>query len=268
MNQSVGQCLKACPLPLLEARALLQWASGLARETLIAHPERLLEAASVERFTQAARQRQSGVPLAYLVGVKEFYGRPFRVSPDVLIPRPETEQLIERALERIATHSQPRILDLGTGSGCLAISLALELPGAEVHAIDLSAPALEMAHSNAQALGAQVAFTQSHWFENVQGPFDLIVANPPYIEAADPHLPALRFEPRSALTDNADGLSALRHIIQTAPRFLSPGGWLITEHGHDQGPAVQALYTQAGFQAIQSHHDLAGLARLCLGQRH
>lgn len=267
MNPSVGQCLTSCSLPPLEARALLQWASGLARETLIAHPERLLEAAIVERFRQAASQRQNGMPLAYLVGVQEFYGRPFRVTPDVLIPRPETEHLIEHALERIAPQAPARILDLGTGSGCLAISLALERPRAQVHAIDLSAPALSVARANAQALGAQVTFTQSHWFEHVQGRFHLIVANPPYIEATDPHLPALRFEPLAALTDNADGLSALRHIIQTAPQYLAPGGWLLTEHGHDQANAVQTLYTQAGFHAIQSHHDLAGLARLCLGQR-
>lgn len=263
---SVAHCLATSMLPPMEARALLAHVSGLTRESLIAFPERELDERLCTRFADWCARRRAGEPLAYLVGEKEFYGRAFQVTPAVLIPRPETELLVEAALAIAQGQRDLRVLDLGTGSGCIAITLALELPNAVVTAVDQSAEALTLASRNADALGAVVNFVQSDWFSAVQGPFDLIVSNPPYIAAADPHLPALRFEPASALTDQADGLQCLRQIAQGAPAHLSPGGWLLVEHGFDQGKAVRALFMQAGLSHVQTRNDLAQLERVCLGQ--
>lgn len=263
----VADCLAASALPALEARALLAHVSALSRETLVAFPERVIDEASHARFVDLSARRLAGEPLAYLVGEKEFYGRAFTVTPDVLIPRPETELLVETTLELLQGKPAPRVLDLGTGSGCIAITLALELKAAKVSALDQSAAALALAQSNAQRLRAEVAFLRSDWLQAVQGTFDLIVSNPPYIAAQDPHLEALRHEPQQALTDAQDGLSCLRQIAQTAPAFLVPGGWLVVEHGYDQGAAVRELFQQAGLVQVQTRRDLAGQERLCVGQR-
>lgn len=265
---SVAHALASSALPPLEARALLAHVSGLTRESLIAFPERELDEQLCARFADLCARRRAGEPLAYLVGEKEFYGRAFQVAPSVLIPRPETELLVEATLAVAQGRRDLRVLDLGTGSGCIAITLALELPGAVVTAVDQSAEALTLASRNADALGAVVNFVQSDWFSHVQGRFDLMVSNPPYIAAADPHLSALRFEPTQALTDHADGLHCLRQIAQGAPTHLAPGGWLLMEHGFDQGAAVRALLMQSGFSQAHTRCDLAGLERVTAGQSH
>jgi release factor glutamine methyltransferase len=219
-------------------------------------------------FASLAARRAGGEPVAYLVGRREFFGRDFEVSPAVLIPRPETELLVETALAKCRRWSR-RILDLGTGSGCIAISLALELPLAQVTAVDASAPALAVARRNADRHSARLRFVQSDWFDALgEEAFDLIVANPPYVAAADPHLAAgdLRHEPAAALASGTDGLDALRRIIADAPAHLAPGGQLWLEHGYDQAAAVQELLLAAGLTAVEQHSDLAGIIRVSGGR--
>jgi release factor glutamine methyltransferase len=268
VTATVRALLAASGLPAAEARALLAHALAEPRERLIADPDRPVDASRAAAFRAAARRRADGEPLAYLLGEKEFYGRPFAVSPDVLVPRPETELLVELALARLRTMAGPRVLDLGTGTGCIAVSLALEHPAARVTAIDVSAAALEVARRNAERLAAEVAFRHGDWYAALPGDaaFELIVANPPYVAPTDPHLAALRHEPALALTDGRDGLACLEAIVDGAPRFLAPGGWLLVEHGFDQADAVQALFRQAGLRP-QTQADLAGLPRVTSGQR-
>jgi release factor glutamine methyltransferase len=207
--------------------------------------------------------------VAYLVGVKEFYGLPFRVTPDVLIPRPETEELVEAALERLPQRETSKVLDLGTGSGCIAIAIARQRPAAQVTAVDSSSPALALARENAAALGVEVEFLQSDWFAALGGRrFDLIVANPPYVAADDPHLRQgdLRFEPRLALAAGADGLADLRRIVRAAPEHLRPGGWLLFEHGYDQTETCRDLLHSTGFAELVFRADIAGLPRIAGGR--
>jgi release factor glutamine methyltransferase len=269
---TVARLLRDSALPTLDARALLSHVTGLRRESLIAAPARPVSTADAARFSALAARRRDGEPLAYLLGTREFYGRPFRVTPAVLVPRPETELLVDLALDAldavgdIASQSPPRVLDLGTGSGCIAISVALARPAAQVAAVDASADALAIAQANADALGAQVAFAVSDWFAAVRGQFDLLLANPPYIAADDPHLAALAHEPRTALTDGADGLDCLRVITREAPRYLAAGGTLMVEHGHDQAAAVRALFEASGLQDVRSVRDAAGIERVCVGR--
>jgi release factor glutamine methyltransferase len=250
-------------LPRREARALLAHVLGIRRERLIAHPQTPVARSDAQTFAEFAARRRAGEPFAYLLESCEFYGRSFAVSPSVLVPRPETELLIDLALEELADRRAPRILDLGTGSGCIAITLALERPGASIEAVDACGDALAVASRNSLALGARVAFRPSDWFSAVTGRFDLIVANPPYIAAGDPHLADLAHEPLQALTEHADGLSCLRAIIGAAPDFLVPGGSLMTEHGHDQAAAVRALCESAGLVEISTVGDAAGIGRVC-----
>lgn len=265
---SVRARLRATGLPLTEARALLAHVTGRPREHWIAHDDEALPAGEAGRFEALAARRRAGEPLAYLLGVREFHGREFRVAPAVLIPRPETELLCEAALARAPRAA--RILDLGTGSGVIAITLALECPGADVTATDVSPDALAIAEANAGRLGAAVRFLQGPWYAPLgEARFDLVVSNPPYIAAGDPHLGEgdLRYEPRQALTDEADGLSALRSIVAGAPVHLEPGGRLCLEHGYDQAAAVRALLAQAGFVEVESLRDLAGIERVSVGRR-
>jgi len=249
----------------LDARLLLQYATGCTHADLLAHPETPLSALAYEQFAGWVARRAAGEPLAYLVGEAEFRGRVFQVSPDVLIPRPETEVLIELALEKLRGLEAPKVLDLGTGSGIVAISLALEYPSAEVVAVDLSKAAISVACNNAGRLGANVDFRQGDWFTPVAGEtFDLIVSNPPYVAAGDPHLmlDGLPFEPQLAITDGADGLACIRHIVNTAPTSLNEGGWLLFEHGYDQGAASRNLLSAAALKSPTTFPDLAGIDRV------
>jgi len=264
---TAGELLAASGLPALEARALLAHLTGWRREILIAFPEREPAADVAKRFAELAARRRAGEPLAYLLGSKEFYGRDFSVTPAVLVPRPETEMLVEFAVETLAGIEHPRIADLGTGSGIIAISVALERPGAQVNAVDISAAALEVARGNAVALGAAVDFRCGSWWSPLAGErFDLILSNPPYIAAKDEHLDVLGHEPRLALTDEGDGLACLRAIAAGAREHLKPGGWIAVEHGWDQGPATRALFEAAGLVQVSTLRDGAGLDRVTRGQ--
>ncbi len=265
---TVGAALSAARtrLPASEARLLLGHVTGRPAAWLIAHDDEELDERTLLGFASLAARRAGGEPVAYLLGYREFFGRDFAVSPAVLIPRPETELLVELALATGTNADVPsRILDLGTGSGCIGITLALELPRAQVSAIDSSTAALAVAQRNAQRHGARLHLLQSDWFAALTGErFDLIVANPPYIAAADPHLDDgdLRHEPPAALASGNDGLDAIRRIVADAPSFLAPGGRLMLEHGYDQGTAVHDLLEASGLTGIEQHRDLAGIVRI------
>lgn len=258
----------------MDAQILLCHALAIGRETVASHPERLLTEAEMSAFRAFVGRRARGEPVAYLVGMREFYGRPFEVNTGVLIPRPETESLVELALEQLPGDAPRTVLDLGTGSGAIAITIACERPQATIYGVDAAPAALLLARRNACRLmpkgrGFQPIFLVGHWYEPVaEERFDLIVANPPYIAECDPHLAEgdLRFEPRAALTPGGDGLAALREIIANAPDHLRPGGWLFCEHGHDQAEAVRVLLRHAGFTEIHSRRDLAGIERVSGGR--
>ena len=265
-------------IPAAEARLLLGHVLGRSSVWLEMYRDDSLTHVAATSFADLVERRVAGEPVAYLLGTREFYGRDFFVSPAVLIPRPETELLVECGIRKVDdrrkspwdAHDTPAILDLGTGSGCLAISLALELPHAQISAVDVSTEALAVAHRNAARLGAQVRFFESDWFGGLPlQTFDLIVANPPYVAAGDSHLTAgdLRFEPPGALTDHADGLTAIRRIVGEANDWLNPGGWLLFEHGYDQAQTARELLAAAGFVAIEQQCDLAGIVRVS-GGRH
>lgn len=238
---------------------------------LYAHGDRPLDDEAVASFQALVERREAGEPVAYLTGRRGFWTLDLAVSPDTLIPRPDTERLVELALERLPTQLPSRVLDLGTGSGAIALALASERPQAQVLATDQSADALAVAKANAREHGlANVAFAQGDWFAPVSGQqFDLIASNPPYIAAGDVHLDRgdLRFEPPAALASGRDGLDALRIIVAGAPGHLVPGGWLLVEHGLEQGEAVRALFTGAGLEAVQTGRDLENRDRVTLGRR-
>lgn len=253
----------------LEARVLAAFAWSVAPAWLIAHDTDPLAGTQIAHFSTLLARRLSGEPIAYLTGMREFYGRSFHVSPDVLIPRPDTELLVELALARIPPDQAVEVLDLGTGSGCIAISLALERPRARVTAVDRSEAALAIAQRNATALGAQVEFLLSDWFDSLgRRRFGLIVGNPPYIAAADPHLALgdVRFEPLAALTAGGDALADLRQLTAAAAAHLKPGGALLLEHGYDQADAVQALLRRHGVAHPESWADLSGIRRVTGGE--
>jgi release factor glutamine methyltransferase len=269
---TIAELVRTSGLPIAEARALLAHVLAVPRERLIARPQTEVDAAQRARFDTLAARRRAGEPLAYLLGAREFYGRMLHVTPAVLIPRPETELLIDLTLNALRDVARPRVLDLGTGSGCIAVTLALERPDARVVAVDRSEDALAVARANAQALGARVEFRRGEWYAALTGvasSFDAIVANPPYVARDDPHLAQgdVRFEPRAALTDEADGLTCLRAVIAGAGAFLSPGGWLAVEHGYDQASAVRRLMLEHGMQAVASHADMAGIERVTAGRK-
>ncbi len=260
-------------IDLVDARVLLQYTLQTNRAHLATHPERVLSDAEKNRFSDYVERRKSGEPVAYIVGEREFFGLTFKVTPAVLIPRPETELLVEQALERIPEHRPARVLDLGTGSGAIAIAIAKHRPLAHVTAVDASKAALEIASQNARwLLGERIScveFLHSDWFSAVRNePFDLIVSNPPYVAEGDAHLDQgdLRFEPKTALAAGPRGLSALAHIARNAAPRLVPGGWLLLEHGYDQGNACNELMAAAGFAHVATHQDLAGIDRVTLGQ--
>ena len=268
---TVAVALRATGLEPLDARVLLQDVLGVGHAELIAHAERVLTTAEADRYLQLVVRRRGGEPIAYIVGWREFYGRRFGVDPSVLIPRPETELLVDLALERMGDEPRAAVLDLGTGSGNIAVTIACERRDAGLAAIDTSAASLACARKNARLLGAErIEFLHGDWFAPVAGRrFDLIVSNPPYIAADDAHLDAgdLRFEPRSALAAGPDGLACIRTIVGEAHRFLTPGGWLLFEHGYDQGPACTALLGAAGFTDVWLAKDLAGQSRVSAGRK-
>jgi release factor glutamine methyltransferase len=216
-------------------------------------------------YQQALQQLLDNLPLAYLTGVQAFHGLDLQVTPDVLVPRADTETLVDWAL--LLDLPQARVLDLGTGSGAVALALKHKRPAWTVHAVDQSAKALAVAQANAHLLQLEVVFTQSDWLAQVQNTFDVIVANPPYIAQADPHLPGLVHEPQSALVSGPQGLDDLQAIIAQATPFLNDQGWLLLEHGYDQAAAVCQLLLQNGFTEVQSRNDLAGIARCSGGRR-
>lgn len=268
------QLLAGSGLPRAEARALLAHLTGRRPEWLIAHGADPVAEALANRFTAAAARRRQGEPLAYLIGAREFYGRRFAVDPAVLIPRADTECLIDEALARLAGVASPEVLDLGTGSGAIALTLALERPDATVVATDRSDDALAVARRNATVLGAgRVDLRAGDWWQALSNDpaqrFDLIVSNPPYIAEQDPHLGQgdLRHEPRSALAAGPDGYDDLARIIAGAPAWLRPGGWLLLEHGHDQGQGVRDRLSAAGFIAVETRPDLEGRDRVGVGRR-
>lgn len=266
---TVNTLLQQSGVERVDARVLLQHVLKVSHAWLIAHGDEEVPAGIAAAFLALASRRRQGEPVAYLTGEREFYGLVFCVNPHVLIPRPETELLVELALARIPTGAALRILDLGTGSGAIAIAIAKHRPCAQVYATDQSASALQLAQQNAAAHRVTVHLSLGSWFAAVPGQqFDLIVSNPPYITGNDPHLIEgdLRFEPLHALTDNStDGLSAIRTIIQQAPQYLSAGGQLWFEHGYDQARACRLLLQKHGFSHVQSHCDLAGIERVSGG---
>lgn len=264
---TIRQLLAALPLEPLENRILLCHALGVSRVGLITQSERALSGAEAAHLDALVQRRLAGEPIAYIVGEREFFGLPFRVGPGVLIPRPDTELIVELSLERLPPRG--RLLDMGTGSGAIAVACAHSRRDASVTALDLSEEALAIARANAAANGAQVRFLRSDWFAAIgEERFELIASNPPYIAAGDAHLSQgdLRFEPVGALTDHADGLTALRNIVDGAPNHLVPGGWLLLEHGYDQAEAVRALLAARGFLEVQSWRDLAGIERVSGGR--
>lgn len=253
----------------LDAQLLLLHVLGRPaadRAWLIAHDDDALGAPARARYDALCGRRAEGEPLAYLTGEKEFFGLALAVDARVLVPRPDTETLVEWALEVLRGTSSPRVADLGTGSGAIALAIQAARADAQVEAVDRSADALAVAGANARRLGLPVAFRRGNWLEGA-GSYDLVVSNPPYVAAGDPHLRALRHEPLSALAAGPEGLDDLRTIIQEAPAHLRPGGWLLLEHGHDQAPAVRGLLAAAGFTQVASRDDLAGIARCSGGRR-
>jgi len=267
--QTVNSLLKMCGLPRLEARMLLEFVLKQPRSWLLAHDTDPLSSETVASFLNLAALRRQGHPMAYLVGQREFRGHALKVTPDVLIPRPDTELLVDVSLAAIRQVGARSLLDLGTGSGAIAIAIALACPGIQVMATDVSAKAIAVAQHNAQSLGATIQWWEGSWYEALpsEGRFDVIVSNPPYIASNDFHLSQgdLRYEPRQALTDEADGLGAIRQIVTGARAHLTDNGQIWLEHGFDQAHAVQELLLQQGFNAVQTHKDLAGQPRVTGG---
>ncbi|WP_459615937.1 peptide chain release factor N(5)-glutamine methyltransferase [Bordetella sp. 2513F-2] len=265
----IADLLRDARLPRLETRMLLEHVLGRPRAWLLAHDTDPMPPEAEQAYQALAARRLAGEPMAYLVGEREFMGHRLRVTPDVLIPRPDTELLAETAIAAAGARPGLAVLDLGTGSGAIAIAVALACPQAQVHATDSSRAALAVAAGNAGRLGAQVRFFEGDWYAALPDGqrYDVIVSNPPYIADGDAHLGQgdLRHEPRGALTDGADGLSALARIVAGAPARLRAGGALWLEHGWDQAEPVRALLRRAGFAGVESRRDLAGIERISGG---
>jgi release factor glutamine methyltransferase len=254
-------------LPSSEARLLVAHALGRDRAWLLAHADDPIDAAPVERARALLGRRRAGEPIAYILGRREFHGLDLMVTPDVLIPRPETELLVDLALGRIG-RGAGRVLDLGTGSGAIAIAVACAAPRAEVWATEASPAALAVARANTARFAPRVHLVLSDWFAALAGErFDLVAANPPYVAAEDPHLGQgdVRFEPRAALVGGKDGLDCIRHVVSEARGHLTAGGWLLFEHGHNQSDGARALLEAAGYRQVKSWPDLAGIPRVSGG---
>lgn len=271
LNRAAGDLERISDSPRLDAEVLLAHVTGKNRAHFRAWPEKELDEETESRFRGLLERRLAGQPVAYLVGEREFWSLTFALAPEALIPRPETELLVELALERVARDRPVRIADLGTGSGAVAVALALELPRATVFAADISPAALALAQNNAIRLGAgNVRCLLGDWFSAFPDgeSFDMIVSNPPYIAEGDPHLAQgdVRFEPSLALVSGPDGLDAIRRIVGAAPARLRPGGWLLFEHGYDQAERARDLLRAAGFGQVESFADLQGIERVSGGR--
>ena len=264
---TIGGLLRESGLPRLEAELLLCSVLGCERVRLIARAEEAVDSSRARSAHARFARRRAGEPVSYITGWREFYGLALRVAPEVLIPRPETERLVELALERLPAPA--RVLELGTGSGAIAIALATERPGLGIVATDVSEAALALARRNARDHGVEIAFVLSDWFDALgPGRFDLIVANPPYVAAGDPHLERgdVRFEPRLALVGGEDGLDCIRRIVADARSRLQTGGWLLLEHGYDQKDRCVELLLELGYADVGDFQDLAGWPRVCTGR--
>ncbi len=267
--QSAREKLAPDPLARLEAEILLCHALEVGRSFLFANPELEVPLKRRSDFMALLRRRSQGEPMAYVVGKRSFWTFDLTVTPDVLIPRPETELLVERALEKIPLNANWRIADIGTGSGAIALAIASERPGCEIHATDLSDEALRVARENSARLNlGRVQFHQGSWLQPLPGHFQVLVSNPPYVAQNDPHMQRgdCRYEPVLALSPGTDGLAAIREISLQSPGKLEAGGWLLIEHGHDQGADVRKLFNQSGLKSVSTYTDLAGLERVCVGQ--
>ena len=268
----VGKWIYSSGVSPREARALLSFVLKKGIVWLWTHPDFDLTASAQAQANQLVSRRKAGEPMAYLLEQKEFYGRSFRVNEYVLIPRPETELMIDLIQDRFKPGKlDGKWLDLGTGSGCLAVTLALIYPNVKMYAVDLSEEALTLASDNARMLQSPVVFLQSYWFNTFQFGvdfFNLVVSNPPYIKEDDPHLTqdGLCFEPKHALVSEKTGLSDIVHIVSEVPKYLQKGGWLYLEHGYNQKNAVYQLFHENGFSSIESVRDLSGQPRVMLGQ--
>lgn len=259
VRQAIAQAGAKAGIDAREARLLLAEASGFSQASLAASPEAELPFEVENAFRDLVARRAAGEPVAYILGRREFYGLDLVVNPSVLVPRPETELLVDLALER----GPGSVLDLGTGSGAIALAVKKQRPAAKVVAVEADLAALVTAQRNAARLGLAVDFRHGRWFEPVAGErFDLVLSNPPYVAEDDPHLPALRHEPRTALVSGVDGLDALREIARNVAEFLRPGGWVLLEHGYDQAAAVRQLLATAGLANPASWPDLSGIARV------
>ena len=264
------QALADSPTGRLDSEVLLGHVLAVSRAHLYANPEAEMSTRQRNDFLQLVERRVQGEPIAYLVGHREFWSLQLKVTPDVLIPRTETELLVEIALERIPTDSKIRIADLGTGSGAIALAIASERPYCEIHASDISNAALAVARENARVLGFQrIRFHEGSWLEPLTGKFTLIISNPPYIPQGDPHLQQgdTRFEPEAALVPGPDGMSAIHRIAVESLPMLEPGGYLIIEHGFEQGQATRSLLKSLDYQAVETKRDLANLERVTIGQK-
>jgi release factor glutamine methyltransferase len=265
---TIGGLLRGSGLPRFEAELLLCSILGCDRARLIAHAEEAIDSSRARAAHARFARRRAGEPVSHITGWREFYGLALRVTADALIPRPETEHLVELALERLPLGAPVRVLELGTGCGAIAIALASERPGVGIVATDVSEAALALARRNARDHGAEIAFVLSDWFDAL-GPeqFDLIVSNPPYVAAGDAHLECgdLRFEPGLALVGAEDGLACIREIAARARSRLRPGGWVLMEHGYDQGDRCVELLSALGYAEVADFNDLAGLPRACAG---
>lgn len=262
-GSTVAEALKASGIDPREARILLAEATGLSQASVLAFPEKIIGEEEQERFHRSIERRKAGEPVAYIVGHKEFYGLDLAVNPAVLIPRPETELLVEIVLQ----HGFSKALDLGTGSGAVALALKYRNPRSGIVAVEASAAALVVAKRNAAKHNLDVDFRHGRWFEPVAGErFDVIAGNPPYVAEGDPHLADLRFEPGLALVSGRDGLDAIREIVREAPKHLEPGGGLVLEHGIGQESAVRSLMQEAGLEEVRTWPDLAGIPRVTGGK--
>ncbi len=260
---SVGKWLETCHIDRRAAEILLRESLGINRSKIITEPEALISSALETHLNDLAKSVRSGLPLAYAIGHWEFWGLTLKLNESTLIPRPDTELIVELSLAR--TPISGTLLELGTGSGAIAIALTKTRPDICLTATDIVPLAVATAKENAKSHNVEIHFMQTDWFKGLNDIYDVIISNPPYVASDDPHLAALSHEPQTALVAGPEGLDDLRHIISQAPNYLSPAGQLLLEHGHDQGSAVRRLFAEAGFQNIETHRDLGDNERVTTG---